>query len=81
MGPEPKRIANAAATNAGGRPTKVTVIGGAAAQRNGNGAHSVRPVRNGVGARARAAEDPVVRRMQEKFGAEIRTVIDHREKA
>jgi DNA polymerase-3 subunit gamma/tau len=81
MGAEPKRIANAAATSAAGRPLKVTVIGGAAAQRNGNGAPAVRPVRNGMGARARAAEDPVVRRMQEKFGAEIRTVIDHREKA
>jgi DNA polymerase-3 subunit gamma/tau len=81
MGAEPKRIANAAASNAAGRPVKVTVIGGAPAQRNGNGVQAVRPVRNGVGARARAAEDPVVRRMQEKFGAEIRTVIDHREKA
>jgi hypothetical protein len=30
--------------------------------------------------RNRAAEHPVVRRMQEKFGAEIRTIIDHREK-
>ena len=78
MGSEPKRIANAAATAAGGRPLKVTVIGGAA--RNDNGSQAVRVVRNGAGARSRAAEDPVVRRMQEKFGAEIRTVIDHREK-
>jgi hypothetical protein len=30
--------------------------------------------------RNRALEDPVVRRMQDKFGAEIRTIIDHREK-
>jgi DNA polymerase-3 subunit gamma/tau len=28
--------------------------------------------------RARAEEEPVVRRMKEKFGAEIRTVIDYR---
>ncbi|MBO0910735.1 MAG: hypothetical protein J2P13_02985, partial [Acidobacteria bacterium] len=28
--------------------------------------------------RARAEQEPVVRRMKEKFGAEIRTVIDHR---
>jgi hypothetical protein len=34
----------------------------------------------GPGVRTRAAEDPVVKRMMEKFGAEIRTVIDHREK-
>jgi DNA polymerase-3 subunit gamma/tau len=80
MGPEPKRIANAAAGKAAGRPLKVKVMGGAAGQRNGNGAPAARPVRNGAGARSRAAEDPMVRRMQEKFGAEIRTVIDHREK-
>lgn len=79
MGPEAKRIANAAATRAAGRPLKVNVIAGAP-QRNGNAATAIRPVRNGAGARSRAAEDPVVRRMQEKFGAEIRTVIDHREK-
>ena len=79
MGPEPKRIANAAASTFAGRPLKVNVIGGASAK-NGNGVQSARPIRNGAGARSRAAEDPLVRRMQEKFGAEIRTVIDHREK-
>jgi hypothetical protein len=31
-------------------------------------------------ARSRAEQDPIVQRMQEKFGAEIRTVIDYREK-
>jgi hypothetical protein len=80
MGAEPKRIANTAASAAAGRPMKVTVVGGAA-PRNGNGAQTVRVVRNSIGARSRAAEDPVVRRMQEKFGAEIRTVIDHRDKS
>jgi hypothetical protein len=30
--------------------------------------------------RGRAEQDPVVRRMREKFGAEIRTVIDYKEK-
>src|SRR5437016_1508249 len=30
--------------------------------------------------RERAADDPIVRRVQEKFGAEIRTVIDYRDK-
>jgi hypothetical protein len=30
--------------------------------------------------RSRAEQDPIVRRMQEKFGAEIRTIIDYREK-
>jgi hypothetical protein len=77
MGPEPRRIAQAAASAAAGRPLKVNVVSGVAA----NGATAqAKPVRNGASARNRAAEDPVVQRMQEKFGAEIRTVIDHREK-
>ena len=78
FGPEPRKIASAAASNAAGRPLKVAVTGGAA----GNGAAKPRPA-SGTGStpgRNRALEDPVVRRMQDKFGAEIRTVIDHREK-
>jgi hypothetical protein len=42
-----------------------------------NGAQRLAP---GPGGRGRADEDPIVRRMREKFGAEIRTVIDYREK-
>jgi hypothetical protein len=34
----------------------------------------------GIGGRGRAEQDAVVRRLQEKFGAEIRTVIDYKEK-
>ncbi|MGE5207399.1 MAG: DNA polymerase III subunit gamma/tau [Chlamydiota bacterium] len=78
FGAEPKKIANTAASGAAGRPLKVTVVGGAAA----NGAAKPRPAAaagNG-GGRNRALQDPVVRRMQDKFGAEIRTIIDHREK-
>jgi len=33
-----------------------------------------------VSGRSRAERDAVVRRLQEKFGAEIRTVIDYKEK-
>jgi hypothetical protein len=33
-----------------------------------------------VGARSRAMADPLVQRMQEKFGAEIRTVIDQKDR-
>jgi DNA polymerase-3 subunit gamma/tau len=79
MGAEPKRLANAAASRAAGRQVKVNVVGGAAAA-NGGAVAAVRPARNGASARSRAAEDPIVQRMQEKFGADIRTVIDHREK-
>ena len=40
---------------------------------------AARPASNGS-ARSRAEEDPIVQRMREKFKAEIRTVIDYREK-
>ena len=36
---------------------------------------------NGASARSRALADPVVKRMQEIFGAEIRTVIDLKERS
>ncbi|HEY5028978.1 MAG TPA: DNA polymerase III subunit gamma/tau [Candidatus Angelobacter sp.] len=78
MSAEPRRLANAAASAAMGRPAKVNVVSGVPAAING-AATAVRP-RNGASARSRAAEDPIVQRMREKFGAEIRTVIDHREK-
>ncbi len=79
MGPEPKRLANAAASAAMGRPLKVNVGSGLPAAPTGPAAQISRP-RDGASARSRAAEDPVVQRMREKFGAEIRTVIDHRQK-
>jgi DNA polymerase-3 subunit gamma/tau len=78
MGSEPRRVANAAASATLGRAVKVSVVSGVPAA--GNGAAAVVRPRNGASARSRAAEDPVVQRMREKFGAEIRTVIDHREK-
>jgi hypothetical protein len=78
FGAEPKKIAGAAASNAAGRPLKVVVMSGG----TGNGMAKPRPA-GGTGntqGRNRALQDPVVRRMQDKFGAEIRTIIDHREK-
>jgi DNA polymerase III subunit gamma/tau len=79
MTSEAKQIANTAAAAAGGRPIKVNVVGGATPPGNGS-ENGAKPVRNGLGARSRAAEEAVVQRMREKFGAEIRTVIDHRQK-
>jgi DNA polymerase-3 subunit gamma/tau len=76
---EQKQVANAAASAAAGRVLKLTLVGGAQPHANGSAPAVVRP-RNGASARSRAAEDPIVQRMREKFGAEIRTVIDHREK-
>jgi DNA polymerase-3 subunit gamma/tau len=75
-----KRLLTQEASRVCGRSIKVILLGGGTAQTvttprpttgNGNG--------NGAGARQRAAEDPVVKRMQEKFGAEVRTVIDYRQ--
>ncbi len=78
-----KPILNKAASDAAGRPLKVKLVGGAPARAVTT--NVVRPARtngngNGQSARSRAANDPIVRRMQEKFGAEIRTVIDKSEK-
>ena len=75
-----KQAANVAASAAAGRPLKLTLVGGAQPHANGNAPAAIARPRNGASARSRAQEDPIVQRMREKFGAEIRTVIDHREK-
>jgi DNA polymerase-3 subunit gamma/tau len=77
LGPDAKRLAIASASGVLGRPIKLKVVPGATValqeiKRNGGPP--------GPGGRGRAEQDPVVRRMQEKFNAEIRTVIDYREK-
>jgi DNA polymerase-3 subunit gamma/tau len=71
-----RRIATAAASGAAGRPIKLQVLAGGTQQPV---SAVPRPSSNGT-ARSRAEQDPVVRRMQEKFGAEIRAVIDYRDK-
>jgi DNA polymerase-3 subunit gamma/tau len=70
-----RRIAGAAASGAAGRPIKMLVEPGGISQASA----PRRPASNGT-ARSRAEQDPIVQRMQEKFKAEIRTVIDYREK-
>ena len=70
-----RRLASAAATARAGRPIRVLVEPGGVAQT----VSAPRRAANGS-ARSRAEQDPIVQRMQEKFGAEIRTVIDYREK-
>ena len=74
-----KRLAIAAASGILGRAVRLKVIPGASVQEKDkkNGAPKLAP---GPGGRGRAEQDPLVRRMQEKFGAEIRTVIDYRDK-
>jgi len=71
-----RRIAGAAASGLAGRPIRMQVLPGGTPQPVSPPRH---PSSNGS-ARSRAEQDPVVQRMREKFGAEIRTVIDYREK-
>ncbi|HKH99409.1 MAG TPA: DNA polymerase III subunit gamma/tau [Candidatus Sulfotelmatobacter sp.] len=79
LGPDARRLVVASASGVLGRAIKLKLISGAtvAPQENKRNGASLAP---GPGGRSRAQQDPVVRRMQEKFGAEIRTVIDYREK-
>jgi len=79
LGSEAKRIAIASASGVLGRAVKLRVVPGATiapqpSKPNGTSFPA------GPGGRSRAEQDPVVQRMREKFGAEIRTVIDYREK-
>jgi len=70
---ELKRRAVATVARVAGRPLKFRVASGGTAQ------PSNKPSRNspgGNGARAKAAQHPVVQKMIEKFGAEIRTIMD-----
>ncbi len=77
---EAKRLAIASASGVLGRAVKLRVVPGATvtAQENKDNGGGSRPP--GPGGRGRAEQDPVVRRMQEKFGAQVRTVIDYKEK-
>jgi DNA polymerase-3 subunit gamma/tau len=79
MGDGPKRIVQDALARATGKPMKFKMISGGAQFAPKDPPPSARPS-NGAGARSRAMADPVVQRMQEKFGAEIRSVIDHKER-
>jgi len=74
FGADAKRIMIATASGVLGRPIKTKVISGGTPQAVPN-----TPASNG-GGRGRAEQDPIVQRMKEKFGAEIRTIIDYREK-
>jgi len=74
LGADAKRLMIASASGAMGRPMKLKVVPGGTPQ-----AVAARPQTNG-GGRSRAEQDPIVRRMKEKFGAEIRTIIDYKER-
>src|SRR5258708_6514817 len=76
LGAEPFKAANAAASQALGRTAKLKITGGGEA----NGATNGKPAKKSGSSTSRVAEDPIVRKMQEVFGAEIRTGIDHQNK-
>jgi DNA polymerase III subunit gamma/tau len=87
LGADARRLAIASASGVLGRAVKLKIIPGATAasteiqreaQRNGGARAS--GTNSSAGGRSRAEQDAVVRRLQEKFGAEIRTVIDYKEK-
>jgi len=77
-----RRVAIASASGVLGRAVKLKIVPGAtvAAAGKRNGASKAGAAGSGPGGRSRAEQDSVVRRLQEKFGAEIRTVIDYKEK-
>jgi DNA polymerase-3 subunit gamma/tau len=83
---EARRIASAAASGLAGRPIKVVVEPGGTGQgqassgSSASGRGSTSSSGSNGSARSRAEQDPVVQRMKERFGAEIRTVIDYRER-
>jgi DNA polymerase-3 subunit gamma/tau len=79
VGPEAQRLVIASASGVLGRAIKLRIMPGTVAARE-NRRNGTAQAAGGSSGRSRAEQDPVVRRMQEKFGAEIRTVIDYREK-
>ncbi len=83
LGADARRLAVASASGILGRAVKLRIVPGATVaaegKSNGNAAKSS-GTNSAVGGRGRAEQDAVVRRLQEKFGAEIRTVIDYKEK-
>ena len=74
---EGRRMVIASASGAAGRALKLQVLPGGQAQPIPQRASA--PAANGS-SRARAEQEPVVQRLRHKFGAEIRTVIDYRQK-
>ncbi len=82
LGEGPKRVINTVLAKTAAKPLRFKMENGgaqftpkSAAPRPASGSG------NGTSARSRALSDPVVKQMQETFGAEIRTVIDLKERS
>jgi DNA polymerase-3 subunit gamma/tau len=82
FGGDARRLAIACASGVLGRAVKLKIVPGAteSSRERPNGFGGSVGKSSGPGGRSRAEQDSVVQRMREKFGAEIRTVIDYREK-
>ena len=82
FGGDARRLATASASGVLGRAVKLKIVPGAtvSSTERPNGSSRSVATSSGPGGRSRAEQDSVVQRMREKFGAEIRTVIDYREK-
>jgi DNA polymerase-3 subunit gamma/tau len=84
LGPDARRLAIASASGILGRAVKLKIVPGATVALTEGKRNGATSGANGAGAkiggRGRAEQDAVVKRLQEKFGAEIRTVIDYKEK-
>jgi DNA polymerase-3 subunit gamma/tau len=83
VGIDARRLAIASASGVLGRAVKMKIVSGAMVAKTegkGNSTNRSNGTNSGTGGRGRAEQDAVVRRLQEKFGAEIRTVIDYKEK-
>lgn len=78
IGADARKLVVATASGVLGHPVKLKVLPGAVPATAASVPRFPAPS-NGSG-RSRAEQDPIVRRMKEKFGAEIRTIIDYREK-
>jgi len=75
---EAQRVLNESASGVSGRPVRVKLVSGTS---NGNGTTAVvRAAGDGSDAKSRAMNDPIVKKMKEKFGTEIRTVVDQRKR-
>jgi DNA polymerase III subunit gamma/tau len=79
MGADAKRLVVAAISGLIGAPAKLKVISGATAAVAAPKKELERQA-SPVSGRGRAEQDPVVRKMKEVFGAEIRTIIDYKER-
>jgi DNA polymerase III subunit gamma/tau len=78
---EQERLSNLAASRVAGRTVKVRLVGGATttSEKKARPSGAVRG-ESSESIKTKAADEPVVKRMMEKFGAEIRIVMDRSER-